>query len=146
VFIKLCSARSSQGIRRRILSNGGLTHFTTHLLSKQYTKFILYNENGSVCEASYKVSYHTACCSEAHTIAKSPIIPCVEEIVSCVFGDNHLHVIKNVLLLNSTVSLRNMGMSCFTECELIKWIKSSQGFVMRVDESTDITGLSCLHL
>jgi hypothetical protein len=30
------------------------------------------------------------------------------------------------------------------KCELIKWIKSSQGFIMQVDESTDITSLSVL--
>jgi hypothetical protein len=39
-----------------------------------------------------------------------------------------------------------MGMSCNAECELIKWIKSSQGIVMRVDESTDIAGLCEIYV
>jgi hypothetical protein len=30
------------------------------------------------------------------------------------------------------------------ECDLIKWIKSSQGFAMQVDELTDVSRLSIL--
>jgi hypothetical protein len=58
------------------------------------------------------------------------IIPCVEDIVSCVLGDYSLKVIKEVPLSNFTFSKRIKDMSCRIEYELIKQMKSSQGFVM----------------
>jgi hypothetical protein len=75
-----------------------MKHSETNLAS------VIKGENGNVCKASYKVSYHIAICGETHMIAENIIIPCVEDIVSCVLGDNHLKVIKNVPLSCSTVS------------------------------------------
>jgi hypothetical protein len=44
-----------------------------------------------------------SCYGEAHTIAKNLIKSCIEDNVSCVFGDNHLKIISTVPLSNSTV-------------------------------------------
>jgi hypothetical protein len=90
--------------------------------------------------------YHTGHCGEAHTIAETAIIPCVEDIVSWVLGDNHSKVFKEVPLSNSTVLRRIEDMSCNTECELIiTWIKSSQGFTIQTAEYTELLGfLFCL--
>jgi hypothetical protein len=60
------------------------------------------SEDGYVCEASYKVSYHTAHCGEAHVIAKNLIILCTE-IVSCVLRNNPFKVTKKVPLSKSTI-------------------------------------------
>jgi hypothetical protein len=43
-----------------------------------------------MCEASNEVS--------CHTVAESLTIPCVEDIVLCVLGDNYLKVIKTLNL------------------------------------------------
>jgi hypothetical protein len=59
-----------------------------------------------------------------------------------VLVNNHLKVIKIVPHSNSTVSGTIRDVSCNTECELIKQIKSSQGFDMLIDESTDVASLS----
>jgi hypothetical protein len=65
-----------------------LKHSQTNLAS------VIKGENGNVCEASYKVSYHIAHCGEAYMIAENLIIPCVEDIVPCVIGGNHLKVTR----------------------------------------------------
>jgi hypothetical protein len=99
-----------------------------------------------VCEASYKVSYHIAHCSEAHTIAENLIIPCVEDIVSCMLGNNHLMVIANVSLSDSPISRRMEDMS-YNICELIKWIKSNQGLLCKlINLVMMLVFLFCLHL
>jgi hypothetical protein len=61
-----------------------------------------------------------------------------------VLGGNHLKVITKVPLSYSAVSRRIEFTGCDIECELIKQFKSSQGFSVQVDESSDIAGLSAL--
>jgi hypothetical protein len=48
-------------------------HSKTNLIS------IIKGENGNMHETTYKVSYHTARCSEAHTTPDNFIIPCVKD-------------------------------------------------------------------
>jgi hypothetical protein len=61
-----------------------------------------------------------------------------------VLGDKHLKTVENVLLSNLTVSRRIKDIGCNIECELINWINESEGFGMKLDESTDVAGLSVL--
>jgi hypothetical protein len=49
-------------------------HSQTNLTS------VIKGENGNVCEAIYKVSYHIAHCSEAHLTVEDLSIPCMENL------------------------------------------------------------------
>jgi hypothetical protein len=71
-----------------------------------------------MCEASYKVSYDTACCSEAHMINENLITPCALDIVSCVHGDNHLKTFKKVAFSYSIVLRSIKDITCNTEFKL----------------------------
>jgi hypothetical protein len=62
---------------------------------------VIKDKNGNVYEPLYKVSYHIACYGQVHMTAENLIIPYVENIVSCVLGDNHLKVVIKVSLSNS---------------------------------------------
>jgi hypothetical protein len=68
----------------------------------------------------------------------------VQKTVLFVLGDNHLKDIKNVPFPNCSVSRNAEDVSCNNECELIKCIKSSQGFAMQGDEYIDVACLSLL--
>jgi hypothetical protein len=59
-----------------------------------------------------------------------------------------MNVIKQISLSNITVLKRIKDTSYNTECELIKWIKSSQHFEMHIHKYTNVSGLFillCIH-
>ena len=59
-------------------------------------------DNQKITEASYKVSYRIALAGEAHVIGESLIKPCVQDIVSCVLGEEYSKQVDSVSCLIST--------------------------------------------
>ncbi|GBM48345.1 Zinc finger BED domain-containing protein 5 [Araneus ventricosus] len=62
------------------------------------------------------------------------------------FGEDHVQNIKNIPLSNSTVSRRIKDMCIDNEATLNERIKKSPFFSIQVDESTDVSYLSILHV
>jgi hypothetical protein len=75
------------------------------------------------------------------------IIRWAEERVACALADRHLNIIRNVPFPNSTASRIIEAESYNFWRDFIKWIASGKPFVVKVNESTDVsTCLSCLNL
>jgi hypothetical protein len=65
----------------------------TQLSETNLTPVIFY-ENGNVWEVSYKVNPRLALLGEANIFAENLIVPCLGDIVSCVFYGNTLKFIQ----------------------------------------------------
>ncbi|GBM20233.1 Zinc finger BED domain-containing protein 5 [Araneus ventricosus] len=68
----------------------------------------------------------------------------VQDAVECMFAEDHVQKIKNILLSNSTVSRRIKDMSIDTEAAINERIEKSPLFSIQVDESTDVSDLLIL--
>lgn len=101
-------------------------------------------ENQLYVEASYKISYNIAKSGKGHTIGETLVYPCIKDAVQTVLGDESVDKISNIPLSNSTVHRRIDDMSQAVELEVITRLQRSAGFVMQVDESTDVANLAIL--
>ncbi|XP_029768663.1 zinc finger BED domain-containing protein 5-like [Terrapene carolina triunguis] len=101
-------------------------------------------DNKSATEASYRVSYRIALAGEAHTIGEMLIKPCTKDIVTCMLSEQSGKKIDAVQLSNNTVARRIKDLANDIEKELVCRLKICHEYSLKLDESTDVSGLAVL--
>ncbi|GBP12601.1 Zinc finger BED domain-containing protein 5 [Eumeta japonica] len=97
--------------------------------------------NDKATEASHLVSYRIAQAGEAHTTAENLIKPCVLDITKCMLDEKSAKHLFTVPLSNDTVLRRIHDLASYVIQELVTRLQKT-GFVLQVDESTDVAGLA----
>ena len=91
-------------------------------------------------EASLLVSQLIAQRKQPHTNAESLVVPCCQEIVRSMLGENTAKKIQKIPLSDNTVSQRINDMMVDILEQLEDKLSKSKLFSIQLDESTDIKG------
>ena len=95
--------------------------------------------------ASYKVAYRILKAMKPHALAEEVIKPCVVDMADIILGDGAVRKLKQVALLNNTISRRIKDLSIDIRDQLISDLKTSpQKISIQLDESTDVSNYSQL--
>ena len=82
---------------------------------------------------------------KAHTIGENLVLPAAKVMVRCVFGDESVKKLNFISLSNNTVQRRIEEMSVdILQLVISDICRSESGFVIQLDESTDVT--NCAQL
>ncbi|KAH7979293.1 hypothetical protein HPB49_008971 [Dermacentor silvarum] len=83
----------------------------------------------------YLLSYRIAKQLKPHTICEDLIMPCIQDVVKTLIGEEHIKKVKQVPISNDTVSRRIREMASDVEAQVVETIQQSA-----VDESCDVAG------
>uniref|UniRef100_A0A8C4S176 HAT C-terminal dimerisation domain-containing protein n=1 Tax=Erpetoichthys calabaricus TaxID=27687 RepID=A0A8C4S176_ERPCA len=104
--------------------------------------FININENAVY--ASYLINLRIARAGKPHTIGEDLVLPSIKDAVGAMFGEKEVKEIERIPLSNNTVARRIDEMAEWAEDELIRRVVCSKYYMLQLDESTDVQGLSQL--
>ncbi|CAN7994905.1 unnamed protein product [Ixodes pacificus] len=94
----------------------------------------------SKTKATYLLSYRIAKQLKPYTICEDLIMPCVQDVIKTVIGEEHLKKVQQIPCSNDTVGRRIREMASDVESQVIECAKNSPKFAIAVDESCDVSG------
>jgi hypothetical protein len=92
----------------------------------------------------YLISLRIKQASKLHTVGGSVVLPVIKDAVGVLFGDRSSKDVERILLSNNPVARRIDEISRWTEDELFQRVGVSKFFLLQLDKSTEVYGLSQL--
>ncbi|KAG6934565.1 zinc finger BED-type containing 8, partial [Chelydra serpentina] len=98
-----------------------------------------FNENTSnAVTASYIIAYKVAQAKKPHTIVEQLVLPCANEMVRLVFGEEAARKLNDRSVFNNTISKVINEISQNINEQVVDEIKKSPFFAIQLDESTNV--------
>lgn len=95
-------------------------------------------------KCSFIAAMHIAKTKKPYSIGEKLIKPCMVDICSELFGNEHVSKIKNIPMSDDTIHKRILCIANDIEYQLVEKINKSLFYAIQLDESTDISNSAIL--